>query len=59
MSLLLFAIFENNIENHLIANDRSYVNLHNEVLDNYIKLLMLMYINNIILIASHNMYGKL
>ncbi len=49
---LLFALFVNDIEDHLLANGCSYVNIDNEALDNYIKLLVLMYADNTILIAD-------
>ncbi len=49
---LLFALFVNDIEDHLLANGCSYVNIDNEALDNYIKLLVLMYADDTILIAD-------
>ncbi len=52
MSPLLFALFVNDIKNHLLANGCSYVNIDNEVLDNYIKLLVLIYADNTIIIAD-------
>ncbi len=52
MSPLLFALFVNNIEDHLLVNGCSYVNIDNEALDNYIKLLVLMYADDTILIAD-------
>ncbi len=36
MSPLLFALFVNDIEDHLLTNGCSYVNIDNEALDNYI-----------------------
>ncbi len=52
MSPLLFALFVNDIEDHVLANGCSYVIIDNEALDNYIKLLVLMYADDTILIAD-------
>ncbi len=42
VSPLLFTLFVNDIEDHLLANGCSYVNIDKEALDNYITLLVLM-----------------
>ncbi len=52
LSPLLFALFVNDIEDHLLANGCIYVNIDNEAFDNYIKLLVLMYADDTILIAD-------
>ena len=52
LSPLLFALFVNDIEEYMLANGCSYVNIDNEALDNYIKLLVLMYADDTILIAD-------
>ncbi len=60
LSALLFALFVNDIEDYLLANGCSYVNIDNEALDNYIKLLVLMYADDTILVAdSRKTYKKL
>ncbi len=52
MSPLLFALFVNNIEDHILANGCSYVNIDNVALGNYIKLSVLIYAHDTILIAD-------
>ncbi len=52
VSPLLFALFVNDIEDHLLTNGCSYINFDNETLDNYIKVLVLMYADDTILIAD-------
>ncbi len=52
LSPLLIALFVNDIEDHLLANGCRYANIDNEALDNYIKLLVLMYADDTILIAD-------
>ncbi len=52
LSPLLFALFVNDIEDHLLANGCSYVNIDNKALNSYIKLLVLMYADSTILSAD-------
>ncbi len=52
LSPLLFALFVTDIVDHLLANSSSNVNIDNGALDNYIKLLVLMYADDTILIAD-------
>ncbi len=52
LSPLLFALFVNDIEDHLLANGYSYVNIDNKALNSYIKLLVLMYADSTILSAD-------
>ncbi len=52
MSPLLFALFVNDIKDHLLTNGCNYVNVDNEALDNYIKVLVLRYADDTILIAD-------
>ncbi len=52
VSPLLLTLFVNDIEDHLLANGCSYVNIDKEALDNYITLLVLMLADDTILIAD-------
>ncbi len=53
LSTLLFALFVNDIEDHLLANGCKYVNIDNEALGNYIKLLVRMCADDTIIITDN------
>ncbi len=50
LSPKLFTLFENDIEDYLLGNSCHHVNIDIEALDNYLKLLVLMYPDDTILI---------
>ena len=52
LSPLLFALFVNDLEEHLLSKECTYAQLPADTRDNYLKLLVLMYADDTILIAD-------
>ena len=52
LSPLLFTLFINDLEDFLLEHGCSFLNLSNETLDNYVKLLVLMYADDTLIMAN-------
>ena len=53
LSPLLFSLFVNDIEEEFISNGCEYIKLNDEQLDNFIRLLILMYADDTIILADN------